>query len=220
MEEMTTEIVPFGKYKGKPIEVMAQDRQYVEWVMAQGWSHNYPQLRTLIINNFQEPSETPEHNAIQVLFLEADFCWAFAQAATPGLDGDSLCDKIFVYEPGPNEWSSDVKRFCPELFAGVSVVTRFEQRGADVELEISPHGVDQRVYGFDAFYRIEIKPSMGDDYPAVLRQMQANKTKYLVLGQYTGIGATAAQMNAIFASSDITVVTLTDIHERLVEMQC
>jgi hypothetical protein len=26
-----TKIVPFGKYKGQPVEVLAQDRGYVEW---------------------------------------------------------------------------------------------------------------------------------------------------------------------------------------------
>jgi hypothetical protein len=36
--------IPFGKHKGKPVEVLAQDRQYCDWLMAQ-------KLKHCIINN-------------------------------------------------------------------------------------------------------------------------------------------------------------------------
>jgi uncharacterized protein (DUF3820 family) len=32
----TQNVVPFGKYKGQPVEVLAQDPQYVEWMLLQG----------------------------------------------------------------------------------------------------------------------------------------------------------------------------------------
>jgi uncharacterized protein (DUF3820 family) len=35
---MSGEIVPFGKYKGKPVEAMAEDRQYVDWLTAQRYT--------------------------------------------------------------------------------------------------------------------------------------------------------------------------------------
>jgi len=36
-------VVPFGKYKGQPVEVLASDRDYSEWLLAQGWiAHRYP----------------------------------------------------------------------------------------------------------------------------------------------------------------------------------
>jgi hypothetical protein len=71
---MAIEIVPFGKYKGQPIDVLAQDRQYCDWIVQQSWfSQRYPALSTLIINNFGEPSETPEHNRLQLRFLDAHF---------------------------------------------------------------------------------------------------------------------------------------------------
>ena len=30
-----SELIPFGKYKGQPVEVLAQDKGYVEWLTAQ-----------------------------------------------------------------------------------------------------------------------------------------------------------------------------------------
>lgn len=32
---MNTNIVPFGKYKGKDIEEFLADRNYIEWVLSQ-----------------------------------------------------------------------------------------------------------------------------------------------------------------------------------------
>ena len=71
-------LIPFGKYKDQPVEVLAQDRQYVELLTAQPWFRDkFAGLYTVIINNFQEASETPEHNALQVLFLDDQFCARF-----------------------------------------------------------------------------------------------------------------------------------------------
>ena len=71
-------IVLFGKYKDQPIEALAQDRPYVEWLCARPWfREKFAGLYTVIINNFQEPNETPEHNALQVLFLDDQFCARF-----------------------------------------------------------------------------------------------------------------------------------------------
>jgi uncharacterized protein (DUF3820 family) len=74
-------IVPFGKYRGQPIEVLRADQQYVDWLMAQDWfRERNPSLYQIIINNFQEPSETPEHNTLQVRFLDEKFRLAFLTA--------------------------------------------------------------------------------------------------------------------------------------------
>lgn len=72
-------IVPFGKYKGQPVEVLASDPQYVEWLLSQSSIKiKYPDIISVIINNFQAPSETPEHNAIQVKFLDDNYRLKFA----------------------------------------------------------------------------------------------------------------------------------------------
>jgi hypothetical protein len=67
-------IVTFGKYKGQPVEALAADRQYFEWLSGQAWfRERYQNIYTLIVNNFAEPNETPEHNRLQVRFLDDVF---------------------------------------------------------------------------------------------------------------------------------------------------
>ena len=51
----SNKIVPFGKYKGQPVEVLAQDRPYLDWLTAQDWfRQRYEGIYTLIVNNFAE----------------------------------------------------------------------------------------------------------------------------------------------------------------------
>ena len=39
-----------------------------------GSAKRYGNVYTLIVNNFTEPSETPEHNALQARFLDEQLC--------------------------------------------------------------------------------------------------------------------------------------------------
>jgi hypothetical protein len=76
-----TSIVPFGKYKGQPVEVLAQDREYCDWLMNQEWFRTkFVGIHTLIVNHFGEPADTPEHNALQARFLDSDWCVRFSLA--------------------------------------------------------------------------------------------------------------------------------------------
>lgn len=53
--------VPFGKYKGRPIELMLSDRQYCEWAAAQPWfRERHPTIYQIIVHG-TEAQETPEH---------------------------------------------------------------------------------------------------------------------------------------------------------------
>src|SRR6266446_810452 len=71
---MTTDLVPFGKHKGQPVTALAQDRDYCDWLLQQSWFvQRFPELHTIVVNNFGEPTETPEHNRLQLRFLEEDF---------------------------------------------------------------------------------------------------------------------------------------------------
>lgn len=67
-------IVPFGKYKGQPVEVLREDAQYMDWLLGQNWfREKYQLVYNVIINNFGEPTETPEHNQMQVKFLKPEW---------------------------------------------------------------------------------------------------------------------------------------------------
>ena len=75
-------VVPFGKHKGEPMEQLAADPEYCEWLMGQSWFvEKYAHIHTLIINNFGEPNETPEHNRLQLRFLDETFRRQCMQAA-------------------------------------------------------------------------------------------------------------------------------------------
>jgi uncharacterized protein (DUF3820 family) len=76
--------IPFGKYKGQPIEVLAGDPKYADWLRQQDWFRNrFGGLYQIIINNFAEPSETPEHNRLRARLLDLGFCIKLAAVAEP-----------------------------------------------------------------------------------------------------------------------------------------
>lgn len=79
MTDQPSNIVPFGKYKGRLIEeVLLDDPQYLQWLAGQAWFRDkFAVLYQVIINRGAEPEETPKHNALQVRFLENDFRWRF-----------------------------------------------------------------------------------------------------------------------------------------------
>lgn len=94
------EIIPFGKYKNQPIEVLAGDKQYTEWLCQQSWFiSQFNQLHTVIINNFNQPSETPEHNKMVANFLEDKVCENLVKKYFYGskMEKDFIEDKIEAY---------------------------------------------------------------------------------------------------------------------------
>jgi hypothetical protein len=123
-------------------------------------------------------------------------------------------------------------RLLEQASPEIKITTKFEVNSIDVLIQCTPtfgeideknvwEGVREAelVHAFrsTAVY-VECKPSVGDDYPAVLRQMSAqmNATSnrrcrsVLFIGQggYTGTGATFEQVKAIFKSRGIAIVLL------------
>jgi len=76
-------VIPFGKYKGQPAEVLQNDPEYCNWLAAQPWFRDrYMTFYTLIVNNFAAGDDSPEHNRLQARFLDEEFLWKFAIAFT------------------------------------------------------------------------------------------------------------------------------------------
>lgn len=74
MKKKEDMLIPFGKYKGQPLEVLQHDQQYAEWLTSQDWfRQKFQPIYNIIINNFGEPAETPEHNQMQVKFLNEEW---------------------------------------------------------------------------------------------------------------------------------------------------
>jgi hypothetical protein len=264
-------VVPFGKYKGQPVEVLAQDRPYLEWLSAQDWfRERYAGIYTLIVNNFSEPTETPDHNALQVLFLDDAFCEKFVTVIWPEWKVECQKELLATISERKRKFAETLARqkndvestrrwffanYLPTLESprkereieshrkeeaarfkrngeiesavasfpgdvGLRPCFRrtFEERGIDVILscsmqttvklpDLAHDQVDSHIssFGYGEF-SIEIKPTVGDDYPAILRQMRANKSTVLFVDAYTGKGATREQFVKTFASAERKVV--------------
>ena len=77
----TTDLVPFGKYRGRPVTDLIADRNYVEWLLAQPWfaDRQRPIYNLIIGSGGPEPQDTPEHNAMQARYLDMAPCLAIAR---------------------------------------------------------------------------------------------------------------------------------------------
>lgn len=79
------DIVPFGKYRDRPVTDLLADRSYVEWLLAQPWfAQRYqPVYNVLIGAGGPEPQDSPEHNAMQARYLDNDELFRLAQVFLP-----------------------------------------------------------------------------------------------------------------------------------------
>ena len=249
------EMVPFGRYKDKPVEALIQDEQYCEWLITQDWfREKYTGIHTLVVNQFGTPAETPEHNALQARFLDQNWVKAFVVAAIGGLAVaerrfESLMrDRIKELRKDlaelrgtPGYLDEFVREYCPDLkdywkrpdeavarcqHAILSEIENaeearwetsmrvdgfsFESGGVDVSFRASEWLYNAREV---AIWRVECKPSLGDDYPAVLRQMARSQANVLLIGEggYCGRGATFEQVKQIFALSKICLVCISEV---------
>ena len=91
------EVVPFGKYKGQPVEALAADRDYCDWLCAQPWfTTKYRDVYNIIIINYgSEPQDSPEHNQMQACFLKDTWCLGLAEAAGLTLIDRQIHDRFF-----------------------------------------------------------------------------------------------------------------------------
>jgi uncharacterized protein (DUF3820 family) len=308
-ESKPSNVVPFGKYKGRTIEeILVDDPGYMQWLSGQDWFRaKFTFLHQTIINRSAEPEETPEHNAIQVKFLDDDFCLRFLRCMEPDYETEALDKfnlarlsnldivqkKIKAEKNAPQEDDAELARklkdieewqgmfgmkYTPKQLADArstqkiaahrsrettriergkrlpilnrmdirlspsinkikfNVERKFEEDGVDVALSITARmnwtfdGIEHNEYGSprDSFwaedwrnwhpsvgwgqhYDIEIKPTVGDDYPAILRQMRKNKSDILLVGAYGGMGATEDQFVRTMRSASIKVVFLADV---------
>jgi hypothetical protein len=294
------QLIPFGQYRGQPVEVLRNHPSYLDWLMGQDWfRERYRSFYQIIVNNFAEPSETPEHNRLQTRFLADGFCRGLLAALRwePLTDpqkfirgwlvgDDCLIDRRRenirrleieielserriadaanrLEELRASRPRADLPRAYPSCpvqdaeRAYASSVARLAEvkeklaraKQALVEAEtwlerptpVTPQCeiLDRafEVDGWDVVFRgdidglpfgisasmtvaIEIKPDLSDNYPAVLRQVQANRraprhhhhdAHVLVFKEYTASGASLDQVRAIFRASQIDVVSMADI---------
>jgi hypothetical protein len=222
---MSDELIPFGKHKGKPLEILAADKEYTDWLIQQDWFRSkYQSLYTIVINNFQQPTETPEHNSLQGQFVDDKFCLAFYEKIFP-LHIKEKPERTFDAEFDNRKITVKVINPTGEKFVWNK---NFEKGGVDVSFSVGLEyeeivemwdketSKSVRVDHIDPTYfgpelRIEIKPSVSDDYPSVLRQAQTLNCNCLYLREYTGKGVDEQTFVKIFETQRVKVIFQRDI---------
>jgi uncharacterized protein (DUF3820 family) len=158
-------VVPFGKYKGREIlEVLEADPGYLQWLAGQDWFRaKYISLHQTIINRGAEPEETPEHNALQVLFLDDEFCQRFREVVFPDAAVIKEFERLQQDIAGNINWriksklawgyrendpiNSALEKFCNSLTTPVTSFStkftrEFEVGGIDVDLHMTAKSND------------------------------------------------------------------------------
>lgn len=239
---MTDEIIPFGKHKGKPVFTLAEDKSYTEWLLAQPWfKEKHLNIYNVVINNFRQHDDTPEHNAMQIKFLDQSYALKFAYYLEPNLFNMTQKDLNNAIRQTLNSktmYLEVIKDKLPSFNKTklLNVSNPTFEHGYDVAYSVK-YGlnffIDHRTtYGdyYEIFkihkmnyvqLFIEIKPTIGDDYPSILRQIKASmpvqyehpQTKHcLLVGTYTGVGATKEQFVQFFQSQKYKVIFESDIN--------
>ena len=248
------ELFPLKKYKGEPMSLVLQDRQYCDWLVAQNWFRDeHKNLYQIIINYYGEPGSTPEHNTMQTRFLNDDFCFALGYLCKWRLMTKKWClmnlgravgkIKEFLNKNDFNssrhyeklEEINDMKNIIEESITEVNgqammdnepyyqIDRRIEEEGWDIIIKTNDNfcknecviwkdcSITQRQIA------VELKPSIGDDYPVILRKMKAAKFqpfyKCLVYDKFSASGATLDELKKNFNNEDILVFSMSEIEE-------
>lgn len=211
-------VVSFGKYKGLTVpELLDRDPAYADWLMGQGWvAAKFAELHAAIAAKGSVSEDTPEHNALQAKFLDPLFRVACVRAARlPRIQ--SMWKEEREYE----ERSEAKRGNNPPRQIYISTIAVFERAGVDVTIDWA--------FGYGTFYfgsyaatlsetakiNIELKPSIGDDYPSVMRQMQRLNCRICLIERYTGASVPESDVRQMFKLSGYALIDLADVQEEL-----
>lgn len=255
-------LMEFGKYKGQPVEVLANDPNYCQYLINQhGFKEQNYSLYQIIINNFFEPNDTPEHNALQARFTDNNFCFALGKLCNWILMHKSSCirnierainkleranynsysnnqqkiDELIIHRNGMKENvyiknGIEYNGFNDPLFIIGKV---FEQDGWDLIIQTDDANTNSSYCRGDFLayndcdikmnkIAVEIKPTLGDNYPAILRQMKMAKThpdfQCLVYESFNATNVTLDQIKEIFSSFDFKIFSFIEIENAKKEL--
>jgi hypothetical protein len=217
--------VPIGKFKGQPLDVLAQDPAYVQWLIGQQWFHDrFPQHHTIIINNFADAAETPEHNTLQAKFLDRTLLLRVAEKLFDTPSGSTIQVGDPSFEMGGVDVRFDV--LFQERAVLMEDYSNLTEDYSNVSLRYRVRrelpGPTRVKNSFEMTVFIELKPSLGDEYPAVLRQVNAARHRATVGGgrsvhcaiiyqELTARGADAKTIAAIFGTARIALLAFDEV---------
>lgn len=199
------------------------------------------EYKIVINNYNAQPVDTPEHNEMQVKYIGTDYRVKVAYAVlgdelfkhNQSHIDENLPKLLEQFNGIAENYLIEFKeRLRNELhgreFLQLSEVS-FEEKGVDVEYDISYGYADisytvgtynttlkevvtrMWAYSTKKKLRIELKPTVGDDFPAVLRQIKNNKSNVVIIKEYTGVGASYEEFKQFFESQERVVLKQSDI---------
>lgn len=200
---MNTELIPFGKYKGQPVAQLQNDAEYAKWLMQQPWFvERYSGIRTLIVNNFKEEAESPEHNKLQAAFLIPTNSYSAICAGfklQPFMEWFGQFDIDSLHNDGYRSQS----RFKVE----------FEVSGWDVVVDAHfrlyiPGSVNNQFW-WGGKFPFELKPTLGEEFPVVLRQCKARgKSGCVLIKDFNCKSVSFEQVKQIFNASGFSLIMM------------
>lgn len=214
-------VIAFGKHRGLTVaELLATDPSYAQWLLGQAWlADRFAELHAALAGRGAAQDDTPEHNLIQARFTDEKFRLVFLEATIP----DRIADEKLSMRQWHAEHSQHRGFHCPIPFDTPVSAVQFEVNGNDALISWSlsnPKPQFNPGCG-DHFVSVEIKPSLGDDYPAVMRQIQRLRlhrfqpSQCLLIDSYAGRTIPYQQLMGMFAANYVTMVTLREITDRL-----
>jgi uncharacterized protein (DUF3820 family) len=178
MDLQSLPIVPFGKYKGRPITDLLNDTKYVEWCKQQEWFQKFPIVYNICVNQTittnNPNAKTPEHNKIQNMFLENENIGKIVRATfKTGFRYKKNIDYDCARSEFEGEYNWDVIISCLS-YNKVQCNCKWDEMKEGDSCECKYENDDKYEYELPKIY-IEIKPLVGDDYPCILRKMKLQR---------------------------------------------
>lgn len=123
--------------------------------------------------------------------------------------GDHVTEVCKIGEMQFEAEGADVEYRCAGSIAVEAAFCGHATDPAELPLpQLSSHLLARSV---NELLRVEVKPVVGDDYPAILRAMKAVNSRQLLVGEYNGGGATWQEVVKVFGMSNIHAVLLDEV---------
>lgn len=180
--------INFGKYKDRDVSFLLQDKKYIDWLLLQPWfEKTYPDLHKVVMKTLSPNRDCPTPEHNRIQNQFLD--QNFCLNFYQKVTGMRVNDVKVIFE-APNNWD---------------VMITPNSSSSDLKKKKEP-----------TLY-IEIKTSISDEYPCVLRKMKnqirtsqtvlTNSAYILFIKNFNATSATREQLRQIFGQEyDIQVV--------------
>lgn len=269
--------VPFGKHRGQPMAVLLADTGYIQWMMSQAsFDDKYPNIMNYLRNGPTEQGDcTPEHNSLQMRFMDPAYCARFAAAiCNPnrkecgerhhslgyeaggvshtaafrgrGKDGNERHVWSKISDTGNRFKASNAYYKVSEAeYESLTVVRCDSKKPWGTEASVSSyewHNWDLLLVGSQkcpdcgvprdssVVMAVELKPTIGEDYPAILRKVKQRRAEtsaraknesilmyyghphvVVFTDSYTGKSASWEQVREMFRLSNVTLLQSSEL---------